>query len=263
MLFDEPTSALDPELVGEVLQLIRSLAEAGMTMVVVSHEIVFAREWANKVVFMEDGCVVEEGSARRAVPQPAGGAHPGVPQPDRCAMAGDRPPVASEQEAHDEYRCTRPRISCWRPARVRWRGPCTAARRCGSPTSRATGRRRHRVHLPDLADRLWPSTTIRLNGTVYFTTGHTLYSELSRPLLTIVEDTCGRHDMLAGSCNAEIDKVRYGVDDHRGCVENFVEAIRRGAWPRADVPMSFNVFMNCPVEPDGSWSIAEPASRAG
>ncbi|HET6868853.1 MAG TPA: amino acid ABC transporter permease/ATP-binding protein [Solirubrobacteraceae bacterium] len=61
MLFDEPTSALDPELVGEVLQLIRRLAEAGMTMVVVSHEIVFAREWADKVVFMEDGYIVEEG----------------------------------------------------------------------------------------------------------------------------------------------------------------------------------------------------------
>jgi polar amino acid transport system permease protein len=61
MLFDEPTSALDPELVGEVLQLMRRLAEAGMTMVVVSHEIVFAREWADKVVFMEDGYIVEEG----------------------------------------------------------------------------------------------------------------------------------------------------------------------------------------------------------
>ncbi len=116
--------------------------------------------------------------------------------------------------------------------------------------------------LPELSDRLWPSTTIRLNGTVYFTTGHTLYSELSRPLLKIVEDTCGRHDMLAGSCNAEIDKVRYGVDDHRGCVENFMEAIAPWGLGRADVPMSFNVFMNCPVEPDGSWSIAEPASRA-
>jgi polar amino acid transport system permease protein len=60
MLFDEPTSALDPELVGEVLQLMRRLAESGMTMVVVSHEIVFARDWADKVVFMEDGSIVEE-----------------------------------------------------------------------------------------------------------------------------------------------------------------------------------------------------------
>lgn len=117
--------------------------------------------------------------------------------------------------------------------------------------------------LPDLSDRLWPSTTIRLNGTVYLTAGHALYSELSRPLLTIVEDTCGRHDMLAGSCNAEIDRVRYGVEDHRGCVEQFMEAIAPWGLGRADVPMSFNVFMNCPVEPDGSWSIMEPASRAG
>jgi polar amino acid transport system permease protein len=60
MLFDEPTSALDPELVGEVLVLMRRLAEAGMTMVVVSHEIVFARAWADKVVFMADGCIVEQ-----------------------------------------------------------------------------------------------------------------------------------------------------------------------------------------------------------
>jgi uncharacterized protein len=117
--------------------------------------------------------------------------------------------------------------------------------------------------LPDLNDRLWPSTTIRLNGAVFLTTGHTLYSELSRPLLTIIEDTCGRHDILAGSCNAEIDKVRYGVDDHRGCVENFVEAIEPWGLGRADVPMSFNVFMNCPVQTDGSWSIVEPVSRAG
>jgi uncharacterized protein len=117
--------------------------------------------------------------------------------------------------------------------------------------------------LPDLTDRLWPSTTIRLNGTVYLTSGHTLYSELSRPLLTILQDTCGRHDILAGSCNAEIDKIRYGVDDHRGCVENFVDAIRPWGLERADVPMSFNVFMNCPVGADGSWAIVEPASQAG
>lgn len=117
--------------------------------------------------------------------------------------------------------------------------------------------------LPDLNDRLWPSTTIRLNGAVFLTTGHTLYSELSRPLLTIIEDTCGRHDILAGSCNAEIDKIRYGVDDHRGCVENFVEAIEPWGLGRADVPMSFNVFMNCPVQMDGSWSIVEPVSRPG
>lgn len=60
MLFDEPTSALDPELVGEVLQVMRSLADEGMTMLVVTHEMGFARKAANRVVFMADGRIVEE-----------------------------------------------------------------------------------------------------------------------------------------------------------------------------------------------------------
>ena len=62
MLFDEPTSALDPEMVGEVLDLMRDLAEDGMTMVVVTHEMGFAREVADRVVFMSGGTIIEEGS---------------------------------------------------------------------------------------------------------------------------------------------------------------------------------------------------------
>ena len=62
MLFDEPTSALDPEMVGEVLDLMRDLAHDGMTMVVVTHEMGFAREVADRVVFMSDGAIIEEGS---------------------------------------------------------------------------------------------------------------------------------------------------------------------------------------------------------
>lgn len=61
MLFDEPTSALDPELVGEVLSTIRDLAREGMTMIIVTHEMAFAREVANRVVFMDGGKIVEEG----------------------------------------------------------------------------------------------------------------------------------------------------------------------------------------------------------
>ncbi len=63
ILFDEPTSALDPELVGEVLAVMKSLAQEGMTMVVVTHEMNFAREVANRVVFMDGGSIVEQGSA--------------------------------------------------------------------------------------------------------------------------------------------------------------------------------------------------------
>ena len=62
MLFDEPTSALDPEMVGEVLELMTELAHDGMTMVVVTHEMGFAREVANRVIFMDEGVVVEQGT---------------------------------------------------------------------------------------------------------------------------------------------------------------------------------------------------------
>ena len=60
MLFDEPTSALDPELVGEVLQVMKELAEEGMTMVIVTHEMNFARDVADRVIFMDDGKIVEK-----------------------------------------------------------------------------------------------------------------------------------------------------------------------------------------------------------
>ncbi|GAA3158512.1 amino acid ABC transporter ATP-binding protein [Blastococcus jejuensis] len=70
MLFDEPTSALDPELVGEVLDVMRGLAESGMTMLVVTHEMGFAREVGDTLVFMDDGVVVEAGAPRRMLADP-------------------------------------------------------------------------------------------------------------------------------------------------------------------------------------------------
>ena len=80
MLFDEVTSALDPELVGDVLQVMRDLADEGMTMLVVTHEMAFARDVADRVVFLDEGQVVEEGptrtGARRADPR----AHAALPR---------------------------------------------------------------------------------------------------------------------------------------------------------------------------------------
>ena len=70
MLFDEPTSALDPEMVGEVLQVMKQLAAEGMTMVVVTHEISFAREVASRVIFMEGGYIVEEGTPDEVINHP-------------------------------------------------------------------------------------------------------------------------------------------------------------------------------------------------
>ncbi|WP_341935417.1 amino acid ABC transporter ATP-binding protein [Microbacterium sp. LWO14-1.2] len=70
MLFDEPTSALDPELVGEVLQVMRSLADEGMTMLVVTHEMGFAREVGSRLIFMDGGHIVEEGDPREVLANP-------------------------------------------------------------------------------------------------------------------------------------------------------------------------------------------------
>ena len=70
MLFDEPTSALDPEMVGEVLGVMRELAEEGMTMVIVTHEIGFAREVANRVLFVYDGKILEEGTPQEVIYNP-------------------------------------------------------------------------------------------------------------------------------------------------------------------------------------------------
>jgi polar amino acid transport system ATP-binding protein len=70
MLFDEPTSALDPELVGEVLNVMKALADSGMTMIVVTHEVGFAREVADQVVFMDDGAIVERGTPTQVIDNP-------------------------------------------------------------------------------------------------------------------------------------------------------------------------------------------------
>ena len=70
MLFDEPTSALDPEMVGEVLDVMKELAKEGMTMVVVTHEMGFAKEVANRVLFMDDGIIMEEGTPKEIFENP-------------------------------------------------------------------------------------------------------------------------------------------------------------------------------------------------
>ncbi len=70
MLFDEPTSALDPEMVGEVLDVMKNLAMAGMTMVVVTHEMGFAREVSNRIMFLDEGVIAEEGDAHNLFYQP-------------------------------------------------------------------------------------------------------------------------------------------------------------------------------------------------
>ena len=70
LCFDEPTSALDPELTGEVLKVIRSLSEKRMTMIIVTHEMAFARDVADEIIFMDGGVIVEHGAARQVIEHP-------------------------------------------------------------------------------------------------------------------------------------------------------------------------------------------------
>ncbi len=95
MLLDEVTSALDPELVAEVLDVIRELAAGGMTMLIATHEMGFARDIASRVCFLEDGLIVEDAPPAQLFGQPARRADPPVPAPDR----GGRAPVAATPDA--------------------------------------------------------------------------------------------------------------------------------------------------------------------
>ena len=87
LLFDEPTSALDPEMVGEVLDVMRSLARTGVTMVVVTHEMGFARQVGDRVLFMDGGLIVETGTPQQTLRRSPGGAHALFPEGNPAALA--------------------------------------------------------------------------------------------------------------------------------------------------------------------------------
>ena len=97
MLFDEPTSALDPEMIKEVLDVMVELAEEGMTMLCVTHEMGFARTVADRVIFMDQGEIVEQNAPEEFFTNPQLGAHQAVPQPDPAPLSGPRPQRAAVQ----------------------------------------------------------------------------------------------------------------------------------------------------------------------
>ena len=70
LLFDEPTSALDPQMVGEVLEVMRTLAKDGLTMIIVTHEMAFARDVSSQVIFMDGGCILEQGTPEEVFENP-------------------------------------------------------------------------------------------------------------------------------------------------------------------------------------------------
>ena len=112
-------------------------------------------------------------------------------------------------------------------------------------------------------DRYNAANTLKLAKTIYIGKGVALYSELARPLMRVVEDTCGHHDTLAGCCSAEINEVRYGVKNSPNCRANFIAELQRWGMSQSDIVANVNFFMNVPVEADGSVAIAAGISKAG
>jgi urea carboxylase-associated protein 1 len=119
----------------------------------------------------------------------------------------------------------------------------------------------------DLDERYSATETIRAQGNLYLMTGTTLMSSEGRPLLSIVADTCGRHDTLGGACSAESNQVRYALDKKHmhNCRDSFVLALVRygRGTSKRDLPANINFFMNVPVTPAGALSFADGVSGPG
>lgn len=114
--------------------------------------------------------------------------------------------------------------------------------------------------LDDLSERFWAAHTAKLNETIYVTKGHALYSDRARPMMTIVEDTCGVNDVICGSCSYDLDVVRYGQDRAKpGCMQNFLQAVRPWGLGWNDLAMCFNIFLRYPVEESGYVTINKEA----
>jgi urea carboxylase-associated protein 1 len=110
----------------------------------------------------------------------------------------------------------------------------------------------------DPSERYNAADTLKVAGTIFLTTGHGLYSDMGRRLLTIVADTCGRHDTIGGCCSAESNRLRYGVEGTPNCRDNFLRALGK-----KDIVANVNWFMNVPVAADGRTAITDGLSRPG
>jgi urea carboxylase-associated protein 1 len=115
----------------------------------------------------------------------------------------------------------------------------------------------------DLSNRYNAANTLKLARNIYLTAGSVLYSDLATPLMTIVADTVGRHDTIAGCCSKEMNKLRYGVENTPNCRDNFISALAQIDRDARDIPANVNFFMNVPVAERGTVTIADGLSRPG
>ena len=119
----------------------------------------------------------------------------------------------------------------------------------------------------DVDERYSATETIRAQGNIYLSTGTRLMSSEGRSLLTIVADTCGRHDTLGGACPAESNQVRYALEKKymHNCRDSFLLALARygHGMGKRDLPNNINFFMNVPVTPAGELTFADGVSGPG
>jgi len=119
----------------------------------------------------------------------------------------------------------------------------------------------------DYEDRYSAQNTIRAQANIYLTTGTRLMSSKGNVLLSIVDDTCGRHDTLGGACSMESNMVRYAIDKRHmhACRQSFLKAVL--AWGRGlekrDIAHNINFFMNVPVTPEGGLTFQDGVSGPG
>jgi urea carboxylase-associated protein 1 len=115
----------------------------------------------------------------------------------------------------------------------------------------------------DTAIRYNAANTMKLAGSIYLSKGCALYDDLAQPMMTIVEDTVGRHDTLAGNCSREINIVRYGATAPLSCRDNFIKALGELGMSSRDIPANVNFFMNVPVDAEGRMAIVDGISKPG
>src|ERR1700744_1187043 len=112
-------------------------------------------------------------------------------------------------------------------------------------------------------DRINIPNTVKLNKSLYVTKGSKIYSDLGRVMMSVIDDTCGYHDTLAGCCSCEIDKVRYGVDKTESCRTNFIAELAKWAMSPSEIVSNINFFMRVKFAADGELTISEGISKPG
>ncbi len=115
----------------------------------------------------------------------------------------------------------------------------------------------------DPADRYNAANTIKLNGNIYLGQDAALWSVRAHKLMTIIDDTCGFHDTIYGCCSVEVDDIRFGKNNGRGCQGNFEAELAKHGLGQKDIVANVNFFMRVPVEESGALSIVPGLSEPG